>query len=88
MKEIDSSLIFYGIGGKRMGEAGFNAIADSGELAVVGISEVFLKLGRLFSVFNRLKRSLDEKRPDAVVLIDYPDFNLHFAKRRRRGEYQ
>ena len=86
LKEIDPSLVFYGVGGEGMKRLGFGAIEDSKELAVVGISEVFLKLGRLFSVFNRLKRRLDEKRPDAVVLIDYPDFNLHFAKEaKKRG---
>ena len=86
LKEIDSSLVLYGIGGEKMKSLGFDTIKDSRELAVVGISEVFFKLGKLYSAFNKLKRVLDEKRPDVVVLIDFPDFNLHFAKAvKKRG---
>ncbi|MBI5049203.1 MAG: lipid-A-disaccharide synthase, partial [Deltaproteobacteria bacterium] len=84
LKEVDSSLEFYGVGGERMKGLGFNALEDSRELAVVGISEVVLKLGKLFSVFNRLKKTLDQIRPDVVVLIDFPDFNLHVAKEARK----
>ncbi|MBI3399246.1 MAG: lipid-A-disaccharide synthase [Deltaproteobacteria bacterium] len=84
LKEIDQSLVFYGIGGEKMKSLGFDAIEDSRELAVVGISEVFLKLGRLFTAFNKLKKALDERRPDVVVLIDYPDFNLHFAREAKK----
>lgn len=86
LKKIDPALTFYGIGGERMKSLGFNAIEDSRELAVVGISEVIFKLVRLYAAFNKLKKALDEKRPDVVVLIDFPDFNLHFAgEAKKRG---
>lgn len=84
LKERDPSLVFYGIGGEKMRGAGLNAIADSRELAVVGISEVILKLGKLYAAFNKLKKALDERRPDVVVLIDYPDFNLYVAKEAKK----
>ncbi len=84
LKEIDQSLLFYGIGGEKMKSLGFHAIEDSRELAVVGIAEVFLKLGKLYSAFSKLKRTLDEKRPDIVVLIDFPGFNLHVAKEAKK----
>ena len=80
LKEIDPALKFYGIGGEKMKGVGFSAIEDSKNLAVVGISEVILKLGGLYAAFNKLKKALDENRPDIVVLIDFPDFNLHVAK--------
>lgn len=80
LKEIDPALRFYGVGGEKMKGAGLSAIEDSKNLAVVGISEVILKLGRLYAAFNKLKNTLDENRPDVVVLIDFPDFNLRFAK--------
>ncbi|MDP2683176.1 MAG: lipid-A-disaccharide synthase [Deltaproteobacteria bacterium] len=80
LKEIDPALRFYGVGGEKMKGVGFSAIEDSKNLAVVGISEVILKLGRLYAAFNKLKKALDENRPDIVVLIDFPDFNLHVAK--------
>src|SRR3989338_5622660 len=86
LQEIDPALKFYGVGGEKMKSLGFNDTADSMELAVVGISEVFLKLGKLYSAFNKLKKVLDEKRPDCVVLIDFPDFNIHVAKEaKKRG---
>ncbi|HLA50849.1 MAG TPA: lipid-A-disaccharide synthase, partial [Thermodesulfobacteriota bacterium] len=86
LQEIDPALKFYGVGGKKMKGAGFIAIEDSKNLAVVGISEVILKLGRLYAAFNKLKKALDEKRPDCVVLIDFPDFNIHVAKEaKKRG---
>src|SRR3989338_5701882 len=84
LKEIDPALKLYGVGGEKMKGAGFSAIEDSKNMAVVGISEVFLKLGRLYAAFNKLKNTLDENRPDVVVLIDFPDFNLHFAKEAKK----
>lgn len=84
LKEIDPSLALYGIGGEKMQSLGFRAIEDSRDLAVVGISEVFLKLGKLYSAFNKLKKAMDENRPQVVVLIDFPDFNLHVAKEARK----
>src|SRR3990172_9410689 len=59
---------------------GFNVIEDSRNLSVVGISEAIFKARKLLSAFAKLKKALDEKRPDIVILIDFPDFNLHFAK--------
>ncbi|HKZ56385.1 MAG TPA: hypothetical protein VJ024_01665, partial [Thermodesulfovibrionales bacterium] len=86
LKEIDSSLVLYGIGGEKMKSLGFDTIKDSRELAVVGISEVFFKLGKLYSAFNKLRKAFDENRPQIVVLIDFPDFNLHVAKEaKKRG---
>lgn len=80
LKAIDPALKFYGIGGDKMKDAGFNSVEDSKNLAVVGISEVARKIVRLYAAFNKLKKLLDENRPDVVVLIDFPDFNLHVAK--------
>ena len=84
LKEIDQSLVFCGVGGEKMKSLGFDAIEDARELAVVGISEVIRKLGRLYAACNKLKKALDERRPDVVVLIDYPDFNLHVAKEAKK----
>ena len=79
LKEINPSFTFCGIGGERMKGQGFNVIEDSRNLSVVGISEAIFKARKLLSAFAKLKKALDEKRPDIVILIDFPDFNLHFA---------
>lgn len=80
MRKADPSLRIAGMGGPRMREAGVDILVDSSELGVVGVVEV---LGSLFK-FIRLLFSLTfrarKERPKAVVLIDYPGFNIRFAR--------
>jgi len=83
LKRLIPGLAVRGMGGQKMREAGLDGI-DSKEVSVVGIAEVAEKLPKLYRVFNELKRSLAQYRPDAVVLIDFPDFNLQFAKEAKR----
>jgi len=80
MHQIDPSLRFYGIGGKKLKAAGVELIADSADMAVVGLTEVVSKLGMILKVMAQLKASLKADRPDLIILIDYPDFNLSLAK--------
>lgn len=80
MSHIDPALRFYGIGGKRLREAGVELMADSADMAVVGLTEVFLKLRFILKIMGQLKESLKKTNPDLVILIDYPDFNLSLAK--------
>ena len=84
MSRIDPALHFYGIGGKRLKEAGVELMADSADMAVVGLTEVFFKLKFILKVMGQLKKSLKETKPDLVILIDYPDFNLALAKRAKK----
>ena len=86
MQEKGQGLSFYGVGGERMKSAGVDLFADAADMAVVGLTEVVFKLTAILRVMRRLKASLKEKRPDLVILIDYPDFNLPLARAaRRRG---
>lgn len=71
---------FYGVGGKNMAEAGMEILVESSELAVVGISEVIPNLGKIFGSLKLLKNRLNKDRPNLLVLIDFPDFNLMLAK--------
>jgi len=68
-----------GMGGARMRAAGLTG-PDSKEVSVVGLIEVVEKLPKIFRAFNELKKDLLAFKADAVVLIDFPDFNLRFAK--------
>ena len=79
MLNIDPALTFYGIGGNRLQKEGVELLANASEMAVVGLTEVVSKLGRILKIMRMMKRSLDERRPDLVILIDYPDFNLPIA---------
>ncbi len=79
MKALDPSLSFRGVGGRRLEGEGVGLVAQSSEMAVVGITEVFTKIRFILGVFSRLRKMLRKERPDLLVLIDYPDFNLRLA---------
>jgi lipid-A-disaccharide synthase len=79
MHKIDPEVKFYGVGGRNLKEAGVELIADAADMAVVGLTEVVFKLGMILKVMAQLKASLKKDRPDLLILIDYPDFNLPLA---------
>ena len=86
MLKIDPALNFYGIGGKKLREEGVKLLANVSDMAVVGLTEVISKLGSILKIMGMMKRSLDVRRPDLVILIDYPDFNIPLAKAaKKRG---
>ncbi len=75
-----SGLRLRGMGSHAMREAGVDLIVDSSELGVVGLVEVFKHIFTFYRIFHDLVRRAAAERPDAIVLIDYPGFNLRFAK--------
>jgi lipid-A-disaccharide synthase len=86
MLKINPALIFYGIGGNKLREEGVELLANASDMAVVGLTEVISKLGSILKIMKMMKRSLDDRRPDLVILIDYPDFNIPLAKAaKKRG---
>jgi lipid-A-disaccharide synthase len=86
MLKIDPALNFYGIGGNKLREEGVKLLANASDMAVVGLTEVVSKLGSILKIMGMMKKSLDKRRPDLVILIDYPDFNLPLAKAaKKRG---
>ncbi len=79
-------LLVYGIGGEAMRAAGVRIVIDAATLSVVGITEVFSRLAILKRAVNTAKQMLRQLSPDLLILIDFPDFNLHVAaEARRRG---
>ncbi|HOK89023.1 MAG TPA: lipid-A-disaccharide synthase [Candidatus Hydrogenedentes bacterium] len=68
-----------GYGGERMRDAGMELRFDLASMAVMGIVEVARHLGTIRHLFNDLRDTLDRERPDALVLVDYPGFNLRAA---------
>lgn len=78
---LDDSLNWVGIGGPLMREAGVKTLHDIREMAVVGIVEVLKRYSFFRRVFFEILEEADRLRPDAVVLIDYPGFNLRLAER-------
>jgi lipid-A-disaccharide synthase len=84
LKAIDPSIEITGVGGDRMQAAGMDVIFHVRELAVMGFLEVVKHLPVLKAVERTLEAVISAKRPDVLVLIDYPGFNLRFARRARR----
>jgi lipid-A-disaccharide synthase len=80
----DPSLFFVGIGGSRLRSAGVRIVVDAAQLAVVGITEVFAKGLSLLKGVSSAKRLLKTLAPDLLILIDFPDFNLHLAAKAKR----
>lgn len=77
---------FWGIGGPDMRAAGVETLHDIREMAVMGLAEVVRRYGFFHRVFHEMLAAAQARRPDAVLLVDYPGFNLRFAaKMKRRG---
>jgi len=77
---------FFGSTGRMMREAGVESVVREDDLAITGLLEIGRALPRFLSAYRSLKRAAAERRPDAVVLVDWPDFNLRLARAlRRRG---
>lgn len=84
MKDLDPELDFCGIGGRNMEEAGVRILFTSSDMAVVGITEVFSKARLILKASLTLKSILKHRRPDLLILIDYPDFNINLARTAKR----
>ncbi len=80
LRRREPTLETFGVGGERMQAAGCRLVVQARDVAVVGLGEVVSHLPRIYREFRKLLRAADETRPDAAVLIDFPDFNFRLAK--------
>jgi lipid-A-disaccharide synthase len=79
IKKIEPETQFKGFGGISMRNEGVEISIDIDKLAVIGFSSVIMNIFRLLSYFKLAKQEIEEFKPDAVILIDYPGFNLRLA---------
>lgn len=70
----------FGVGGERMRAAGCDNVVDACTLSVVGITEIVSHLPRIYGEYRRLLRAVDERKPDAAIVIDSPAFNFKVAR--------
>ncbi|MEZ4753671.1 MAG: lipid-A-disaccharide synthase [Bdellovibrionota bacterium] len=81
LKDLSPQAELIGMGGRNMRAAGVATFIDSEESAsVMGFKDVILSLGKIFKTLNQFKQELSKHKPDLLILIDYPDFNLSIAK--------
>ena len=76
-------LEFMGMGGLNLREAGLKALFRVEDLSVMGITEVIGHLPRIFTMLKDIKKNMAELRPDAVIVIDAPDFHFRVIKAAR-----
>ncbi len=84
LRRLSPDIRLAGMGGPRMREAGVAILADAGETAVVGLTEVWEKRRALRAALRTLRQSLKSARPRLLVCIDFPDFNLLLARSAHR----
>ena len=80
IKEIDSEAEFRFFGGDLMSEAGGERVKHYRELAYMGFIPVLMHLRTIFSNMSLCKKDIVSWKPDALILVDYPGFNMSIAK--------
>ncbi|PJZ24331.1 lipid-A-disaccharide synthase [Leptospira hartskeerlii] len=81
LKKHDPELTFFGIGGPRMLEEGFDSIENMEELSVIGFTAVLFKYKFLKALMDRLVEEAVARSCTHAILVDYPGFNLRLAAR-------
>jgi len=76
---------FSGFGGKKIAAQGVDVVFDYEKIAFMGFKEVFLHLKTILSALKFCKTKLLEFKPDAVILFDYPGFNMRIAEFARKN---
>jgi lipid-A-disaccharide synthase len=85
-QRLNSEIEFFGVGGEQMRAAGCELLVDAREIAEVGIVEVIKHIPTIYRRFGQVVSEAERRNPSAVVLIDFPDFNLRLAREmHRRG---
>ncbi|MEM7256374.1 MAG: lipid-A-disaccharide synthase, partial [Pseudomonadota bacterium] len=69
----------FGMGGKRLADCGMELLVDTRDHAVMGLVEVLHKYPQLRANLNSLKRAIKDRKPDVLLLVDYPHFNMKLA---------
>ena len=84
LRRLVPNSTFFGMGGKKMHDAGCELLVHADEVAVVGLVEVVKHLPGIRRRFQHLVAEARQRKPDAAVLIDFPDFNLRLARELHR----
>lgn len=79
LKKLDSTAEFRCWGGDKMQEAGGTIVKHYRELAFMGFTEVLMNIRTIFANIDLCKKDIVEWKPDTVIFVDYPGFNLRIA---------
>src|ERR1043166_6770863 len=84
LRQLAPSSSFFGMGGEKMRASGCELLIDAKDVAVVGLVEVVKHLPDIRRRFKHLVAEAAQRKPDAAILIDFPDFNLRLASELHR----
>jgi lipid-A-disaccharide synthase len=85
LKRANPTIEIFGVGGDRMKREGMQLVYNVNELGFMGFAEVLKHLPVIRSMKQTLATILRHRKPEVVLLIDYPGFNLRFAKTAKRN---
>lgn len=80
LSKLDTSATFQGFGGERMQKEGFELTKHYKEMAFMGFWEVLMNLSDVIKNFKQAKKEILGYKPDVLILVDYPGFNMRMAK--------
>lgn len=75
-----AELEFFGATSHHLREAGVETVVNADNLSIVGLPEIAKALPTFWRAFQALKQEAMRRKPDAVILVDFPDFNLKLAR--------
>jgi lipid-A-disaccharide synthase len=84
LRQLTPGSTFFGMGGEKMRASGAELLVHANEVAVVGLVEVLTHLPGIRRRFKHLVAEAARRKPDAAILIDFPDFNLRLARELHR----
>lgn len=87
LKKNHPNLTLFGVGGSEMRSAGFDCLQRTEDFEVMGVSDVIWRIPNIIKRFKEIRTIILEEQPAAVILIDYPGFNLRLAKALRKRGY-
>jgi len=84
--EPETRFDFFGATGPLLRAAGVESVVNSDDLSILGLLEIGRALPKFWRAYRLLKQAALERKPDAVIIVDWPDFNLKLARAlHRRG---
>ena len=81
LKKIEPNVVSFGIGGDLLAAEGTTLLRHASQMGIVGLFNVVRHIPMFRRAFNELIECIAAERPDAVLLVDYPEFNLRVARR-------
>lgn len=85
LKAVDPQVELIGMGGEQMRKAGVRIVYDIKNLGVIGIGEIIKKIPFFYKLRTFLVNTIKEEKPDALVCIDYPGFNMKLIEKAKEA---